>query len=110
LLNRGNENDIDCRYCGGRNQKCLKLSKQIELDINIYDTIRKNIKKYRLERNMTSSELAEMVGLSHEFIRQIQSEKIAYNFSVDTLYKISVVLGVTIDDLIKNREYEEIAS
>ena len=49
-----------------------------------------------------------MVGLSHEFIRQIQSEKIAYNFSVDTLYRISVVLGVSLDDLIKNPDYDKI--
>ena len=28
------DNDIDCRYCGGRNQKCLKLSKQIQFDEN----------------------------------------------------------------------------
>ena len=75
--------------------------KQLEFDNNIYDTIRHNIRKYRKERNVTSAELAEMVGLSHEFIRQIQSDKAAYNFSVETLYKISVALNVSLDDLIK---------
>ena len=50
---------------------------------------------------MTSAELAELVDLSHDFIRQIESTKAAYNFSVDTFYKISVALGVTLDDLIK---------
>lgn len=68
---------------------------------NIYDVIRKNIKKYRKERGITSAELAEMVDLSHDFIRQIESEKTAYNFSVDTFYKISVALNVTLDDLIQ---------
>lgn len=68
---------------------------------NIYDVIRKNIKKYRNERGITSAELAEMVDLSHDFIRQIESEKTAYNFSVDTFYKISVALNVTLDDLIQ---------
>ena len=57
--------------------------------------------KYRKERKLTSAELAEMVDLSHDFIRQIESEKAAYNFSVDTLYRISVALDVSIDDLIK---------
>ena len=33
--------------------------------------------------------------------RQIQSDKAAYNFSVETLYKISVALNVSLDDLIK---------
>lgn len=50
---------------------------------------------------MTSAELAEAVELSHDFIRQIESTKVAYNFSVDTFYKISVVLGVSLDDLIQ---------
>lgn len=68
---------------------------------NIYDIIRKNIKKYRNERGLTSAQLAEMVDLSHDFIRQIESEKTAYNFSVDTFYKISVALNVTLDDLIQ---------
>ena len=67
------------------------------------------MRRYRLQKNITSSELADMVGLSHEFIRQIQSEKIAYNFSVDTLYRISVVLGVSLDDLIKKEDLENLA-
>lgn len=74
---------------------------KLNFDADIYDTIRKNIKKYRNEKNITSAKLAEMVDLSYEFIRQIQSDKIAYNFSVETLYKISVALDVKIDDLIQ---------
>ena len=75
--------------------------RKIKYNPNIYDVIRKNIKKYRKEKNMTSAELAELVDLSHDFIRQIESEKAAYNFSVDTLYRISVALEVSLDDLIK---------
>ena len=74
---------------------------EIEFKPNIYDIIRKNIKKYRKERGMTSAQLAELVDLSHDFIRQIESEKTAYNFSVDTFYKISVALNVKLDDLIQ---------
>lgn len=65
----------------------------------IYDIIRKNIRKYRKERGITSAQLAEMTGLSHDFIRQIQSDKTRYNFSVETFYKISVALGVGMDTL-----------
>lgn len=75
--------------------------KELKFNPNIYDIIRRNIKKYRKERGMTSAELAELVDLSHDFIRQIESEKTAYNFSVDTFYKISVALGVKLDDLIQ---------
>ncbi len=72
---------------------------QLVFDHQIYDTIRKNIKKYRTERGLTAAQLAELVGLSHDFIRQIESEKAAYNFSVETFYKISVALGVSLDAL-----------
>ena len=75
--------------------------KKIEFDSNIYNTIRKNIKKYREEKNITSAELAEMVDLSHDFIRQIQSEKAGYNFSVETFYKIAKALDVSLDALTK---------
>ena len=53
----------------------------------IYDVIRRNIRKYR------------RVDLSHDFIRQIESEKARYNFSVETFWKISVALGVGMDQL-----------
>lgn len=71
----------------------------MEQNALIYDTIRKNIRKYRKERGMTSAQLAEMTGLSHDFIRQIQSDKTRYNFSVETFYKISVALNVSMDTL-----------
>ncbi len=74
---------------------------ELKFNPNIYDTIRRNIKKYRKQNKITSAELAEMVDLSHDFIRQIESEKTAYNFSVDTFYKISVALDVKLDDLIQ---------
>lgn len=75
--------------------------KKLKFNDNIYNTIRKNIKKYRKLKKITSAELAEMVGLSHNFIRQIESEKVAYNFSVETFYKISVALDIKLDDLIQ---------
>lgn len=74
---------------------------QLKFDDNIYNTIRRNIRKYRKEKGVTSAQLAEMVDLSHDFIRQIESEKVAYNFSVETFYKISVALGVSLDKLIE---------
>lgn len=75
---------------------------QIQFDCDIYDTIRRNIKKYRKEKGLTSAQLAEMVDLSHDFIRQIESEKVGNNFSVETFYRIAVVLDVGLDKLIEN--------
>ena len=78
--------------------------KKLTFDPEIYNTIRRNIRKYRKEKKITSAQLADMVDLSHDFIRQIQSEKAAYNFSVETFYKISIALGVTMDQLAKGFE------
>ncbi len=76
--------------------------KPITFDVDIYNTIRQNIRRYRKEKGLTSADLAEMTGLSHDFIRQLQSNsKKTYNFSVETFYKISVALGVSMDKLIE---------
>ena len=76
------------------------INYNIEFDNDIYNTIRQNIKRYRKEKGITSAELAEMTGLSHDFVRQLQSNsKKTYNFSVETFYKISVALDVSMDKL-----------
>lgn len=68
---------------------------------SIYDVIRRNIKKYRKMRGMTSAQLAEKTNLSHDFIRQIESEKTRYNFSVETFYKIAIALDIKLDQLVE---------
>ena len=73
-------------------------------DPAIYDTIRRNIKKYRKERGITAAQLAELTDLSHDFIRQIESEKRRNSFSVDTFYKIAVALDVSMDALAERTE------
>ncbi len=75
--------------------------KKINFDNDIYNTIGKNIKKYRKEKGITAAELAELVDLSHDFIRQIESEKVANTFSVETLYRISVALDVSLDKFVQ---------
>ena len=74
--------------------------KELKFDNDINDTIRKNINKYRKEKGITSEELSQLVDLSHDYIRQIQCKN-GKGFSVETLYRISVALNVSLDDLIK---------
>lgn len=66
---------------------------------DLYERIAYNIKKYRKEANITQAELAEKVGVSHEFIRRIESKKGKKTFSVDTIYKISLALNIDISKL-----------
>ncbi len=63
-------------------------------EINIYEQIARNIKKYRKEAGITQAELAERIGVSHEFIRRNESKKGKKSFSVDTVWKISVALNI----------------
>lgn len=43
------------------------------MNIDVYDILRKNIKKKREKLGLTQAELAEKTNLSHDFIRQIES-------------------------------------
>lgn len=68
-------------------------------EINIYEQIARNIKKYRIISGITQAVLAEKVGVSHEFIRRIESKKGIKTFSVDTIWKISLALDIGIEKL-----------
>lgn len=72
-----------------------------EVEENIYEQVTRNIKKYRKEANMTQAELAEAIGVSHEFIRRIESKKGKKTFSFQTLWNISKVLHVSLDQLVE---------
>lgn len=63
-------------------------------EINIYEQIARNIKKYRIKAGITQAVLAERVGVSHEFIRRIESKKGKKTFSVDTIWKISLAVNI----------------
>lgn len=68
----------------------------MEYNKDIYALVRHNIRKYRKLRKITQAELAEKAGLSHDYIRQIESDKIAKTFSLQTLYDISKALELDI--------------
>ena len=59
---------------------------------NIKEIIAKNIRKYRIEKGYTQEQLAVYTDRSFEFIRRIETDYGKRGFSVETLYRISVVL------------------
>lgn len=61
----------------------------------------KNIKKYRIQQGLTQQELSEKIEMSHEYLRQLESAKGQKDFTFYSLYKISVVLGIPMDDFTK---------
>ena len=68
-------------------------------EVNIYEQVAKNIKKYRKMAGITQAELAEAIGVSHEFIRRIESKKGKKTFSFQTVWNISKALNVSLDKL-----------
>lgn len=75
--------------------------KRVYFSKSIYNNIRNNVKKYRKQKGLTASELAATIGITDEYMRRLESEKSQSGFSFETLYKISIALEVTIDELLK---------
>lgn len=75
------------------------FKREFDFEENIMIKVSANIRKYRLEAGITQEQLAVDVGKSYDFIRRIEYKKGAVGCSVDTLYRISVVLGITMDKL-----------
>ena len=65
-----------------------------------YFILGKNIRNARKNANITQEKLAEYTDLSTAFISQI--ERGARKPSLETVYSISVILKILIDDLLKD--------
>jgi len=77
------------------------FKREFDFDSNIREKISNNIKKYRIQSQITQEQLAVDVGLSYDFIRRLEFKKGKVGCSIDTLYKISVVLNTKIDKFFK---------
>ena len=71
--------------------------------------IGKNIKKYRKLYNengqkMTQEKLAELINVSVSHISSLESNKTRKGISIPNLYKISLVLGVSIEKLLEDKD------
>lgn len=75
------------------------FKRNFNFEENIMVKVSNNIRKYRRLANITQEQLAVDVGRSYDFIRRLEYKKGAIGCSVDTLYRISVVLGISIDKL-----------
>ncbi|MBQ7031337.1 MAG: helix-turn-helix transcriptional regulator [Bacilli bacterium] len=73
------------------------FKREFKFENNIRENISKNIRKYRLESGITQEQLAVDIGLSYDFVRRLEFKKGKVGCSIDTLYKISVVLNTRID-------------
>lgn len=68
-----------------------------------YTIIRKNIKKYRLDKHLTQQELADMTDLSREYICDIENESRNKHLTIAVLGRISEVLKIDITNFFKEQ-------
>lgn len=75
------------------------FKREFKFEDNIMVKVSKNIRKCRKIANITQEQLAVNIGKFYDFIRRLEYKKSKIDCSVDTLYRISVVLGITMDKL-----------
>lgn len=80
------------------------FKRDFNFEDNIMKIISKNIRKYRRLADITQEQLAVDIGKSYDFVRRIEYKKGDIGCSIDTLYRISVVLGVSMDKLFEDEE------
>ena len=73
------------------------FKRDFTFDEDIIKTVAKNIRKYRKEKNVTQEQLAVDIGVSPEFYRKFESTLGSEGITLVNVYRISVVLGVSID-------------
>ena len=66
---------------------------------DVYEIVSKNIRRYRIEANITQEELALKANYSHQFIRKIEAPNVKKMFSLETIYCISKALGKDFSDM-----------
>lgn len=74
----------------------MKEKAYIHDDEYYYSIIRKNIRKYRLEKKLTQQELADMTEMSREYICDIENESRNKHLTIAVLGRIAEALQIDI--------------
>lgn len=72
-----------------------------------YIIARKNIKKYRKKEHITTQQLADKCGFTHQFIRDIECIKIIKRPRLDSLGRIANALNIDIRQLFDDVDNKE---
>ena len=73
------------------------FKREFKFNKNIMKTISKNVRKYRKLAGLTQEQLAVDIEMSYDYLRRFESQLGREGLSIMSLYKISVVLGVSMD-------------
>ena len=77
----------------------LKDKPLIHEDEYYYSIIRKNIKRIRLEKNLTQQNLADMINMSREYICDIENESRSKHPTIAVIGRIADALEIDISDI-----------
>lgn len=69
----------------------------IHTDEYYYDIIRDNIKKYRKEKNLTQQDLADLAGISRQYVTDIENENRKKHITIAILGRIADAMNVNIE-------------
>lgn len=69
----------------------------IHTDEYYYDIIRDNIKKYRNEKNLTQQDLADLAGISRQYVTDIENENRNKHITIAILGRIADAMNVNIE-------------
>lgn len=84
-------------------EKEIKEKAYIHDDEYYYTIIRKNIRNFRLEQNLTQQDLADMTELSREYICDIENESRNKHLTISVLGRIAESLKIDIKDFFDNK-------
>lgn len=76
-------------------------------DTCVYDVISNNIKRYRIDANMTQEELARKANYTHQFIRRIEAPRSKKTFSLETIFILSKALNKKFSDMFEGVDTED---
>lgn len=76
----------------------MKVKSYKHDDEYYYSIVRKNVRKYRVAKNLTQQDLADMVEVSRGYITDLENEKRNKHFNIAILGRIAEALNIPITD------------
>lgn len=80
------------------------FKRDFKFDKDIMKTVSKNVRKYRKLAGLTQEQLAVDIEISYDYLRRFESQLGREGLSLMSLYKISVVLGISMDKFFEKDE------
>jgi len=73
------------------------MNREFKFNNEMYKTVGKNIKKYRKLKNLSLKKLSEYADIKEDFLNDFENLQDNLIISIYDLYKISVILEVSIN-------------